>query len=58
LKIILYALPPTHSSICLRAAALGQPITWESLLALAAFLLLFSSGSMTVLRKISVQGNI
>jgi ABC-type multidrug transport system permease subunit len=54
LKIVLYALPLTHSSICLRAAALGHPIPWESLLALAAFLLAFSIGSMTVLRKISV----
>ena len=54
LKIALYALPLTHSSICLRAAALGQPIPWESFLSLAAFLLAFSLGSMAVLRKISV----
>jgi ABC-type multidrug transport system permease subunit len=54
LKMALYALPLTHSSICLRAAALGQPIPWESFLALAAFLLVFSLGSMAVLRKISV----
>jgi ABC-2 type transport system permease protein len=54
LKIALYALPLTHSSICLRAAAFGQPIPWESFLALVAFLLAFSLGSMAVLRKISV----
>lgn len=54
LKIALYALPLTHSSICLRAAALSQPIPWESFLALAAFLLMFSLGSMAVLRKMSV----
>jgi ABC-type multidrug transport system permease subunit len=54
LKIALYALPLTHSSICLRAAALGQPVPWESFLALVVFLLAFSLGSMAVLRKISV----
>ena len=54
LKIALYALPLTHSSICLRAAALGQPIPWESFLALFVFLLVFSLGSMAVLRRISV----
>ena len=54
LKMALYALPLTHSSICLRAAAIGQPIPWESFLALAAFLLMFSLGSMAVLRKMSV----
>lgn len=54
LKIALYALPLTHSSICLRAAALGQPIPWLSFLALVAFLLAFSVGSIAILRKISV----
>jgi ABC-type multidrug transport system permease subunit len=54
LKIALYALPLTHSSICLRAAALGQPVPWESFLALAVFLLAFFLGSIVVLRKISV----
>lgn len=54
LKIALYALPLTHSSICLRAAALGQPVPLESFLALAAFLLAFFLGSVAVLRKISV----
>jgi ABC-2 type transport system permease protein len=37
LKIALYALPLTHSSICLRAAALDQPVPWDSFLALVAF---------------------
>jgi len=54
LKIALYALPLTHSSICLRAAALGQPIPWESFLTLAVFLLAFFLGNIVVLRKISV----
>lgn len=54
LKIALYALPLTHSSICLRAAALGEPAPWGSFLALASFLLVFSLGSMAVLRRLSV----
>jgi ABC-type multidrug transport system permease subunit len=54
LKIALYALPLTHASMCLRAAALGQPVPWGSLLATACFLIMFSIGSMIVLRKISL----
>ena len=54
LKIALYALPLTHSSLCLRAAALGQFFPWESFLALAVFMLAFFLGSLAVLRKISV----
>ncbi len=54
LMIALYALPLTHSSTCLRAAALGQPIPWASFFLLAAFLLVFSVGSLAVLRRISV----
>jgi len=45
----------TRSSICLRAAALGQSVPWESFLALVAFLLAFSLGSVAVLRKLSVE---
>jgi len=44
----------TRSSICLRAAALGQSTQWESFLALVAFLLAFSLGSVAVIRKLSV----
>ncbi len=54
LKIALYALPLTHSSICLRAAALGQPIPWISFIATACFMILFAIGSMVVLRKMSL----
>ncbi|MDD1757745.1 MAG: ABC transporter permease [Methanotrichaceae archaeon] len=54
LKIALYALPLTHSSMCLRAAALGQPVPLGSLLATACFMMMFSIGSMIVLRKISL----
>ena len=44
----------TRSSICLSAAALGQSVTWESFLALVAFLLAFSLGNVAVLRKVRV----
>jgi hypothetical protein len=44
----------TRLSICLRAAALGQSVPWESLLSLVAFLLAFSLGNVAVLRKLSV----
>lgn len=54
LKIALYALPLTHSSICLRAAALGDAVPWSSFLAMLAFLLAFSLGSLAVLRRLSV----
>jgi ABC-2 type transport system permease protein len=54
LKIALYALPLTHSSTCLRAATLAEPFPWVSFLALITFLLAFSLGSMTVLKRISV----
>ena len=39
----------TRLSICLRAAALGQSVPWESFLAPVAFLLAFSLGSVAVL---------
>ena len=54
LKIALYALPHTHSSICLRAAALDDVVPWPSFLAIIAFLLAFSLGSLAVLRRLSV----
>ena len=54
LKMALYALPLTHSSICLRAAALGDVMPWSSFLAIIAFLLAFSLGSLVVLRRLSV----
>ncbi len=54
LKVILYLLPLTHSSICLRAEAMGQPFPWISLLALAAFGLAFFMGSIIRLKKLSL----
>lgn len=41
----------SRSSICLRAAALGQSVTWVSFLALVAFLLAFLLGNVAVLES-------
>jgi ABC-type multidrug transport system permease subunit len=54
LKMALYALPLTHCSICLRAAALDQPVPWGSLFAIIFFLMVFFSGCVVVLKRISV----
>lgn len=54
LKIALYILPLTHCSTCLRAAALNQPFPWSSFVFLMGFLLVFSLGSLAVLKRISV----
>jgi ABC-type multidrug transport system permease subunit len=53
-KVVLYFLPLTHSSQCLRAAALSQPFPWLSLLALLGFGLVFFAGCMVALKKASV----
>lgn len=54
LRMALYALPLTHSSLCLRASALGEPFPWASLLALAAFTLAFAFGGWMALKRSSV----
>lgn len=54
LKVILYILPLTHSSQCLRAITLGQPFPWISLLAIIGFGLVFFLGCILVLRRTSV----
>lgn len=54
LKIVLYLLPLTHSSECLRAATLGQPFPWLSLFALLGFGVFFFLMSLRVLKKTSV----
>ncbi|HRD17203.1 MAG TPA: ABC transporter permease, partial [Methanothrix soehngenii] len=54
LKMALYALPLTHSSLFLRAAALDQPLPWSSFLVLFLFFLLFLGGGMMALRRMSV----
>lgn len=54
LKVVLYIIPLTHSSQCLRAVTLGQPFPWFSLLAIVGFGLVFFLGCMLVLRRTSV----
>lgn len=54
LKIALYFLPLTHSSQCLRAAALNQSFPLASLIALIGFGAFFLTASIIVLRKTSV----
>lgn len=54
LKMALYFLPLTHSSQCLRAAALNQPFPWASLIALIGFGMVFLTASIITLRKTSV----
>jgi ABC-2 type transport system permease protein len=53
-KGVLYILPLTHSSQCLRAAALSQSFPWLSFLALLGFGLAFFAGSIITLKKKSV----
>jgi len=54
LKVILYIIPLTHSSQCLRAVTLGQPFPWLSLLVIVGFGLAFFLGCVLVLRRASV----
>lgn len=53
-KVVLYVLPLTHASACLRAAALAQPFPWLSLVALLSFGVAFFIGSIIALKKASV----
>jgi len=54
LRIALYALPLTHCSICLRAAAFDQALPWGSFAAIVMFLTAFFLGGLYVIRRISV----
>jgi ABC-2 type transport system permease protein len=54
LKVVLYIIPLTHCSQCLRAVTLGQPFPWLSFLAILGFGLAFFLGCVLVLRRISV----
>jgi ABC-type polysaccharide/polyol phosphate export permease len=54
LTIVLYFLPLTHSSQCLRAATLGQPFPWLSLAVLLCFGVVFFVASMVALKRSSV----
>ena len=53
-KAVLYALPLTHSSESLRAAALGQPFPWLSFVALVGFGLVFFLGCLLALKRTNV----
>jgi len=54
LKMVLYIIPLTHSSQCLRAITLGQPFPWLSLLAIVGYGAAFFLGCVLVLRRTSV----
>lgn len=51
LQVILYALPLTHSSTCIRAAALGQAFPWASFIVLMTFGAAFFAINMHILRS-------
>jgi ABC-2 type transport system permease protein len=53
-KAVLYILPLTHSSECLRATVLAQPFPWLSFVALVGFGVAFFVGSMVALKKSSI----
>ena len=53
-KAVLYLLPLTHSSECLRATALGQAFPWLSFAALLGFGVFFLAGSMWLLKRASI----
>jgi len=53
-KAVLYLLPLTHSSECLRAEALGQAFPWLSFVALVGFGVLFLAGSIWLLKRASI----
>ena len=53
-KAVLYMFPLTHSSQCLRAAALDQPFPWLSFVALIGFGLVFFAACMWALKRASV----
>jgi len=54
LKGMLYVLPLTHTSNCLRAEALGTDFPWLSFLGIVGFGAVFFYGCMTVLRRSSI----
>jgi ABC-2 type transport system permease protein len=54
LRIVLSLSPLTHTSLCLRAAALGQPFPWGSLVVLLGFGFAFLIGCFVVLKRKSL----
>ncbi|HOK58911.1 MAG TPA: ABC transporter permease [Methanothrix sp.] len=53
LRLALYILPLTHSSACLRAAALSQPMPWGSFIAIILFMSAFLILGGVALRRLS-----
>ena len=54
MRIVLSISPLTHTSLCLRASALGEPFPWISLLILSGFGVAFLLGSLAVLKRTSL----
>ena len=54
LRVVLSISPLTHTSLCLRASALGQPFPWLSLLILVGFGVVFFGLCFAALRRTSV----
>jgi ABC-type multidrug transport system permease subunit len=54
LKCALYLLPLTHASLWLRAAALGDPLPWGSLILLGAFTACTLAGGLITMQRLSV----
>ncbi len=54
LQVLLSISPLTHTSLCLRAAALGQPFPWLSLAVLLGFGFAFLAGCFVVLRRMNL----
>jgi ABC-type multidrug transport system permease subunit len=54
MRLVLWFSPLTHSSLCLRASALGQPFPWFSFTILLFFGLAFLFGCYFILKKTSL----
>jgi ABC-type multidrug transport system permease subunit len=54
LRVVLSFSPLTHTSLCLRASALGQPFPWWSLLVLVGFGAVFFGLCFVALRRTSL----
>ncbi|MBI5017648.1 MAG: ABC transporter permease [Deltaproteobacteria bacterium] len=54
LKGAVWALPLSHSSVAIRAAALGRPLPWASIAALAGFAAVFFGLAVWTVRRASV----
>jgi ABC-2 type transport system permease protein len=54
LRVVLMVSPLTHTSLCLRAAALGQPFPWSSFAILLGFGFAFMLSCFVILKKKSL----